>query len=238
MAIWDRLRKRLENDANDGDLDRPDLVRAVVDGILALRRRGATGEDVFPAGIIVRVTSPGSLETLRAFVADTSFDQEVDDRLRNELARPGDFPARRYAFAVGDQAVLLEEDPAPVLAILEIEGGDRAGTRYPVGTNRKEWRLGRGPWHSEQRLANDIVLADELRWVSRAAAVLRRAGSCFEVEARDQGELLLVLPRGGSPQRPAMTATRRVPVRPGDVLELGDGQGARIRVLVLPPEAP
>lgn len=239
MGWLDEMKRRLSDDASDGDLDRPDLLRQVVRGVLAMRRRGSGGEEVFPAGVLVRVTTPGSLETLRAWVTDPTFEADVEARLVNELARPGDLPVRRYLIEAGEKnAVSLSEDAAPTIAVIVVEGGDRDGDRYPVGANRREWRVGRGRWHTENRLPNDIILSEGARWVSRAAAVLRRSGALFEVESREQGEFVVVLPAQGAPQRPAMTATRRVPVRLGDRIEFHDGKEARISLSVRAPEAP
>jgi hypothetical protein len=83
---------------------------------------------------------------------------------------------------------------------------------------------------------NDIVLAEEAPWLSRAAAVLRREGAGFELEARDQGEFLVVLPLNGSAKRPAMTARGAVAVSPGDRIEFHDGKQARLALRIDAPE--
>lgn len=240
MGWLDKLRVAASEDASDGDLDRPDVLRATVKGILAQRRRGPAGTEVFPPGVVVHVTvRGGGVETIRGWVGDPAFEREVDARLVNELARPGELPARRYVVDAGERSgVRVDEDAAPCFAVLVVEGGDHAGDRYPIGVGRKEWRIGRGRWHTENRLPNDIVLSEDARWLSRAAAVLRRAGSLFELEAREQGEYVVVLPADGAPQRPAMTAARRVAVRIGDRVEFHDGKDARITLLVAAPERP
>lgn len=239
MSWIDKLKAAVTaDDASDGDLDRPDLVRQVSRGILALRRRGPTGVEELPPGVRVTVeVAGGSLELLRGWVADPAFEREIDARLLNDLARPGELPARRYVVVEAERtAVRIDEDAAPTFCVLVIEGGDRHGDRYPVGPGRREWRMGRGRWHTDNRLPNDVILTEDARWVSRAAAVLRRTGSLFEVEAREQGEFVVVVPADGSPQRPAMTASRKVPVGIGDRVEFHDGRDAHITLVVRPLE--
>lgn len=240
MGILDKLRGTPLADDSDGELGRDDLVRRVVQGVLRLRRYGAAGHDTFPDGVIVRVRAAGGrVETLRAFAADPAVEREIDARLLNELAKPGELPLRRWDVSAGEgDGVEVIEDPSPVLAVLVVEGGDRDGDRYPVTPGRREWRLGRGRWHHDQRLPNDVVLTDTLSWVSRAAALLRRGSGLFELEARDQGEYLIVHPFDGTPRRPAMTASGRVAVRVGDRIELHDGKDARIVLHVRGADAP
>jgi hypothetical protein len=121
-----------------------------------------------------------------------------------------------------------------------VEGGDRDGDRYPVELTRKEWRVGRGRWHQEdgpgRRVANDVVLTDTLPWVSRAAAVLRRTGAHLDVEAREQGEFLIVVRQDGSQVRPAVTASGKAPLRVGERIELHDGRDARLCLRLDPAE--
>ena len=232
MGFLDKLRSGLRG--GDDELGRDDLLRAAEDGILALKRHGVRGRETFPTGVrIVIRASEGSLVTLRAFVDDPSFERDLEARLRNRLVSPESLPARRYRVERGAPAGVSVEEEAHVLAgVLVVEGGDRDGDRHPVDLTRKEWRLGRGRWHQEdgpgRRLANDIVLTDSLAWVSRAAAVLRRAGAHLEVESREQGEFLMVIRQDGSQIRPAVTASGRAPLRVGERLELHDGRDARL----------
>lgn len=243
MGILDKLKEAFPTVAggvaraaadDDGELGREDLLRQTVKGILALRRHGARGVDEFPAAVLVHITvATGSIETLRRWTRDSAFEREMEARLLNELATPGDLPARRYDIAAGERdGIEVSEDAAPIWAVLVIDGGDRDKDRYPVEGARREWRLGRGPWHVDHRLPNDIILATEDRWVSRAAAILHRTGALFEVEAREQGEFLVVHPRDGTPKRPAMVPSGRVAVQIGDTLEFHDGADHHIRVHV------
>ncbi|MFZ5480570.1 MAG: hypothetical protein ACOZNI_27655 [Myxococcota bacterium] len=242
MSLFDKLKRSLSG--GEDELGRDDLLRRVEDGILALKRHGARGREVFPAGVRVRVVAAdGSLATLRGFVADPAFERELEARLANRLATPDQLPARRYEVVAGEPTdVTVIEDPDRVAAVLVIEGGDRDGDRFPVELGRREWRVGRGKWHQErpddQRLPNDIVLTESLAWVSRAAAIVRRAGALLEVEARQQGEFLVVVKRDGTQQRPAMTASGRIPLAVGDRVELHDGQNGRVALRVESAEEP
>ncbi len=225
---------------NDGELGRADLVALAARGILSMARRDAKGNMVLPPGVLIAVTAAdGSLETLRGWVKDPATNKEIDARLLNERIDAADLPARRWTVARADKNGLeVVDDPDPVVAVLVVDGGDRHGDRFPVGPGRREWRIGRGRWHGDNRLPNDIVLAESAPWLSRGAAVLRRAGSGFEVESRAQGEFLVVIPRDGTPRRPALTASGRVPLHVGDLLEFHDGNDASIRLRVeAPPEA-
>lgn len=232
MSFLDTIRRGLRG--GDDELGREDLLRATEEGILALKRHGARGREVFPAGVRVRVrANEGGVVTLKAFVADPSFERELEARLQNRLVAPEGLPARRYVIESGEPAgITVEEDDQPLAGVFVIEGGDQDGSRFPVDLGRKEWRLGRGRWHQErpddQRLPNDIVLTDSLAWVSRAAALIRRSGALLEIEARQQAEYLIVVRRDGTQVRPAMTASGRAPLRVGDRIELHDGHNGKI----------
>ncbi len=229
MRWFDDLRRSFAADT-DGELGRADLVSLAARGILDLARRDLKGEPSFPPGVILRVSArEGSLETLRGWAADPTTEREITARLLNERLDPSVLPARRWEVERGERdGVEVVEDPAPVLGVLVVEGGDHDGDRYPIGPARREWRIGRGRWHTDNRVQNDVVLAEAAPWLSRGAAILRRTGSGFEIEARDQGEFVVVLPRDGTPRRPAMTASGRVPVALGDRVEFHDGREARI----------
>jgi hypothetical protein len=219
---------------NDGELGGADLVILACQGILALARRDTKGVVVLPAGVVLRVTAAdGSLETLRAWTKEPSTDAEIAARLLNERFEAAAQPARRWEVQRGEKnAIEVFEDASPVLAVLVVEGGDKDGDRQPVGPGRREWRLGRGRWHADNRLRNDIVLADDAPWLSKAAAILRREGAAFELESRDQGEYVVVVPRDGTPKRPAMTASGKVVVAVGDRIEFHDGKEAMIALRV------
>lgn len=242
MGFLDRIRRGLA--AGDDELGRDDLLRAAEEGILALKRHGARGKEVFPAGVrIVVRAEEGSIATLERFVRAAAFERELEARLQNRLVSPEALPARRYVVERGEPAgVTVEEDDAMLAGVLVVEGGDRSGDRYPVDLTRREWRVGRGRWHQErpddQRLPNDVVLTESIAWVSRAAALIRRTGALLEVEARQQSEFLLVVRRDGTQVRPAMTASGRTPLHVGDRVELHDGGTERIVLRLDPPEEP
>lgn len=242
MRLLDSLRKTLGGGADE--LGRDDLLQKVEDGVLALRRHGARGREVFPDGVRVRITAAeGSIATLRGFVSDASFERDLEARLTNRLVKPEALPARRYEVVQGDvPGVTVEDDPVGLIGVLVIEGGDKDAARYVMELGRKEWRLGRGPWHQEraddQRLPNDLILSDNLAYVSRAAAILRRSGAQLEVESRQQGEFLIVQRKDGAQLRPAMTASGRVPLKVGDRMVFHDGRNERLTVILLPVEEP
>lgn len=224
MRWLNALKRSLSSD-NDGELGRADLVALVAQGILSLGRRGTRGEWVFPEAVIVRVhAASGSLEVLRAWANDPVTEAEITARLLNERVEARDAPFRRWEIEIGDaEGVDVVGDPSAIFAVLVVEGGDRDGDRFPLGAGRREWRLGRGRWHTDQRVQNDVMLSETATWLSRAAAILRRSGSGFEIEARDQGDYIVVMPREGAPRRPAMTASGRVSLALGDRVEFNDG---------------
>jgi hypothetical protein len=234
---WLEKFKRVIGQDTDGELGRADLVALASRGILSLGRRDERGKLVYPPGVVLRVTAcDRSLETLRAWARDPATEAEVSARLLNEGIAAGDQPVRRWEVERGEEdRVEVIEDASPVYAVLVVSGGDRDGDRFPVGAGAREWRIGRGRWHADNRLQNDIVLSDAATWLSRAAAVLRRTPGGFELESRDQGEYVAVHPRDGTPRRPAMSASGRVAVAIGDHVEFHDGNAAR---LLLRVEAP
>lgn len=242
MKLLDKLKETWA--AGDGEFSRDDVLREVERGILALARRGVRGRETFPPSVLVTITAAeGGVETLRGFVTDPSFERDLEARLQNRLLDPQALPARRYTVALGDRpGVAVAEDATTVQGSFVVTGGDRDGSRYPVELSRKEWRVGRGPWHQErpndQRLPNDIVATDSLAWVSRAAAIVRRSGAFLEVESRQQGDFLLVVRKDGTQLRPAMTASGRIPLAFGDRLVLHDGGAGRVELRLEPLGGP
>ena len=234
---WFEQFKRVALADTDGELGRADLVALATRGILALGRKGTRGDLEFPPGIILRVSAKeGSLETLRGWVADPATEREITARLLNERIALSALPARRWEVERGDaDGVEVLDDPAPILGVLVVDGGDRDGDRYPIGPARRDWHVGRGRWHADNRVLNDIVLAEVAPWLSRAAAVFRRGPSGFEIESRDQGEFVIVVPQTGTPRRPAMTASGRVPLTVGDRVDFHDGKDARISLRLEAP---
>jgi len=234
MPDWkDRIRKAF--DGGEEELTREDVLRRVVDGILPLSSFGARGVEVFPVAVTVRIgVGQGSVEVVREMVDDPEFEREVESRLVNRLTRADRerLPLRRYVVEKAEtNAVVVEEDRDAAVARLTVEGGDCDGRALVLAASQREFRLGRTKWHGgDRRVPNDLVVSEEDRYVSRAAAILRRAGSFLELESRDQGECLVVVRADGARIRPARTATGRLLLRPGDVLELNDGADAAVRL--------
>jgi len=236
MGLFDRLRALVEPDSDS--LDRPDLRRRVVEGILQLRRRGQHGVEMLPLSVLVEVVvGEGSVEVVRRFVDEPAFDGEIDGELRNRLVgvRPDALPRRRYVVSSGERsAVTVSESDSGITARLCIRGGDRDGERLSLSAGLREYRMGRGEWHEPGVVANDIALG--AAFVSRRAAVLRVAGSALEVTALDQGECLVVVRSDGKRIRPTNTRSRRVRVGPGDLLEFNDGGDQQICVEIQSPD--
>lgn len=238
MRLLDQIRESLRG--GDDELGRDDLLRRVEEGILAQKRFGRRGAEVFPPGVFVRVqTLEAGLGTVRGFIEDPSFDRDLEARLQNRLTNPDVLPARRYELAAGPaHEVQVQEDLSALSGCFVLVGGDNDGHRHPIELGRREWRLGRGRWHQErpddQRLPNDIVLTESLPFVSRAAAIVRRSGAFLEVESRQQGEFLVVTRRDGTMLRPALTASGRIPLAVGDELTFHDGRDAELRVRLDP----
>jgi hypothetical protein len=72
-------------------------------------------------------------------------------------------------------------------------------------------------------VANDVIVADADKTISRRAARLRRAGASLEIESLDQREAMVVVKPDGTKLRPALSASGRVPIRVGDSIEFTDG---------------
>jgi hypothetical protein len=217
-----------------GELGQPDLLREVVDGILKLRRHGDRGFEMLPPEVEVRISvGEGSVHVVQRFVEDPAFDREVGATVLNRLVKSREdlMPVRRYLVRPGTETSVEVVESLPRAYTLRVHGGDRNGTTFPIPAARKEVLLGRGPWHGDgPQVANDVVLSDNERAVSRRAARLHRTGSFFELEALDQREAVAVSQPDGQKRRPALSASGRVPVRPGDVIEFTDGTRALLSV--------
>jgi hypothetical protein len=215
-------------DGGASETGRPDLLRRVVDGILKLASHGDRGLVVMPPEVDVRINvAEGSLQVIERFVNDPAFDREVEAEVLNRLvrAREDQMPRRRYVVASSDKPSVVVTEAPPRTYSLRMQGGDRDGQAVPLPGARRDLLLGRGPWHGDdQHVANDVVLCDSERGVSRRAARLRRVGAAFEVESLDQREALSVLRPDGQRLRPSLSASGKVPLRPGDVLEFTDGK--------------
>jgi hypothetical protein len=209
------------------ELGQPDLLRKVVDGILKLRRHGGRGIEVLPEEVQVRIkVGEGGVQAIQTFLEDPSFDREVEASLLNRLvhAREDRMPVRHYSVEAGDRtSVEVAEIPARTLQF-RVAGGDRDGLKIPVPPGRRDLLIGRGPWHGDdQHVANDVIVANADKTISRRAARIRRAGAALEIESLDQREAMVVVKPDGSKLRPALSASGRVPVRPGDAIEFTDG---------------
>ena len=174
----------------------------------------------------------GSVQVIERFVNDPPSTARSRRALLNQLvrAREDRMPVRRYFVKAGKKTQVAVKESPPGRYQLRIEGGDRDGqTSRALPAASDVFLLGRGPWHGDdQQVANDvIVLARARSAVSRRAARLHRVGGGFELESLDQREALVVAQPDGQRLRPALSASGRVPVRPGDAIEFTDGSEDR-----------
>ena len=212
-----------------------DLIRRVVEAIMPLRSDGPRGETVFPAEVIVRITVPeGSTAVVQEFIDRPELDREVGAALANRCdVAPDALPAREYIVSAADRASVTASEGAPKAWRLVIEGGDRDGNALELPAGWSELAFGRGPWHGADHGArNDLVVCDKTEFVSRRAGRLYRAGHQLEIVSLDQGDQLAVKRAAGDAVRPARTARGRATIKPGDVIELGDGRGSTLRLRV------
>lgn len=218
------------------ELGQPDLLRRVTEGIVALARHADRGLPVLPPEVEVRIrVGGGGVQTIERFVQDPAFDREVEARVLNELVRlrPDGLPVRRYLVEPGERnAVEVKEAPLRRFR-LHIQGGDRDGAAVTLPPSRRQYLLGRGDWHGEEmQVANDVVLSESERAVSRRAARLHRSAAGLEIESLDQREALVVERQDGERVRPALTASGRVPLAFGDRIEFTDGKRPVVTIVV------
>ncbi|HEY7509465.1 MAG TPA: hypothetical protein VIG50_04390 [Vicinamibacteria bacterium] len=218
------------------ELGQPDLLRRVTEGIVALARHADRGLPVLPPEVEVRIKiGEGGTQTIERFVQDPAFDREVEARVLNELVRlrPDGLPVRRYIVETGEKnSVEVKEAPLRRFR-LRIQGGDRDGAAITLPPQRRQYLLGRGDWHGdEMQVANDVVLSESERAVSRRAARLHRSAAGLELESLDQREALIVEKQDGDRLRPALTASGRVPLAFGDRVEFTDGKRPVVTILV------
>jgi hypothetical protein len=212
-----------------------DLVRSVVDEIAKLKRYGARGEVVFPMEVVVRVTvGEGSVDVVQGFVDRPELDREVGAALANRCDVAIDqVPRREYVVSPADRTTVSVTEGAPKAWQLVIDGGDRSGATLTFPAGWSEAAFGRGEWHgADQHARNDLIVCEHIEFVSRRAGRLYRAGHLIEVASLDQGDLLSVKRANGETVRPARTARGRASVRPGDAIELSDGRGGIVRLVV------
>jgi hypothetical protein len=219
--------KSLLGGVMDGELGHPDLLRRVVDGIAKLKRHADRGVEVLPPEVEVHITvGEGSVQVIERFVSDPAFDREVEAGLRNKLvrAREDRMPVRRYFVKAGKRTQVVAKETPPKTYHLRIDGGDRGGNSVAMAGDKRVFLVGRGTWHGDdQQVANDVIVSDGEKAISRRAARLHRVSGSFELEALDQSEALIVSRPDGQRLRPALAASGRVPVHPGDVIEFTDG---------------
>ena len=218
------------------ELGQPDLLRRVSAGIVALARHADRGLPVLPAEVEVRIrVGDGGTQTIERFVQDPAFDREIEARVLNELVRlrPDGLPVRRYVVEAADRTT-VEVKEAPLRRFrLRIQGGDRDGAAITLPPTRRQYLLGRGDWHGdEMQVANDVVLSESERAVSRRAARLHRSAAGLELESLDQREALVVEKQDGERVRPALTASGRVPLAFGDRIVFTDGKSPVITAVV------
>jgi hypothetical protein len=218
------------------ELGQPDLLRRVTDGIVSLARHADRGLPVLPPEVEVRIrVGEGSVQVLERFVQDPAFDREVEARVLNELVRlrPDGLPVRRYVVEPAEKTS-IEVREAPLRRFrLRIQGGDRDGAAVTLPPTRRQYLLGRSDWHGdEMQVANDVVLCESERAVSRRAARLHRSAAGLELESLDQREAVIVQKADGERLRPALTASGRVPLGPGDRVEFTDGKRPVLTVLI------
>ena len=217
-----------------GELGQPDLLRRVTEAIAGLARHAGSGRPTLPREVDVFIeVGEGSLQVVERFVQDPAFDQEVQGRLLNELVRvpPEELPLRRYRVEAAPQTRITVREAPPRKFLLRIEGGDRDGARLALPAARRDFLLGRGEWHGDEPgVANDIVLSETEKAVSRRAARLHRCGRGLELQSLDQQEALVVIRPDGERVRPVLAARGRVLVGPDDVIELTDGHAPVLRV--------
>jgi len=222
---WSTFKSILTGGATE--LGQRDLLRRVVDEILKLRRHGDLGVEVLPAEVEIRIgVGEGSVQVLERFVQHAAFDREVEAMLLNRLVRlrEDQLPVRRYIVEAADQTRVEVKERPPRPFRLRVEGGDRDGTVVPLPAARRDFLIGRGVWHGDdQQVANDVIVSEGERGISRRAARLHRAGSFFELEAVNQREALSVVRPDGHRLRPFLSASGRVPVHAGDRIEFTDG---------------
>jgi hypothetical protein len=212
-----------------------DLIRRVVEAVATLRRYGPKGEVAFPDAVIVRITvAEGGAAVVQGFIDRPELDREVGAALANKCdVDAGALPVREYVVSVADRTTVTASEGAAKSWQLVIVGGDRDGQALSLPASWTDLSFGRGAWHGADHGAkNDIIVCDKTEFVSRRAGRLFRAGHVLEVAALDQGDELVVRRPSGETVRPARTARGRAVIKIGDAIELGDGRGGTVRLVV------
>lgn len=202
-----------------------DLIRRIVEAIAPLKVYGPKGEPTFPDEVVVRITvAEGSRAVIQGFIDKPELDREVGAALANKCdVAPQLLPTREYVVSAADRTSIIATEGAPRPWKLTIVGGD-AEQAITLPASWDELQFGRG--------ANDLEVCAKTEFVSRRAGKLYRAGHQLEVAALDQGDELVVRRESGETVRPSRTARGRAVVKPGDTIELGDGRGQVVKLVV------
>jgi hypothetical protein len=171
---------------------------------------------------------------VQEFIDRPELDREVAAALANRCdVAIEDLPVREYVVSQADRTSITASEGAPKAWQLAIEGGDLDGGALALPGGWSELSFGRGPWHGADHGArNDLIVCEKTEFVSRRAGRLYRAGHQLEVASLDQGDELAVRRTSGELVRPARTARGRAVLKQDDVIELGDGRGATLRLRV------
>lgn len=205
-----------------------DLIRRIVEAIVPLKVHGPKGEATFPDEIVVRITVPqSSMAVIQGFIDKPELDREVGAALANRCdVAPHALPLREYVVSAADRKSITATQGAPRAWKIAIAGGDLDGQALALPASWTELGFGRGG------ADNDLVVCEKTEFVSRRAGRLYRAGNQLEVASLDQGDELVVRRASGEQIRPARTARGRAVVKPDDVIELGDGRGNVLELVV------
>lgn len=205
-----------------------DLIRRIVDAIAPLKVYGRKGDVTFPDDVIVRITvAEASLSVIQGFVDKPELDREVGAALANRCdVAPQALPTREYVVSAADRSSIIATEGAPRVWRIVVSGGDRDGSQLPLPASWSELTFGRGAD------SNDLAVCEKTEFVSRRAGKLHRAGNQLEVASLDQGDELVVRRPSGETVRPARTARGYAVVKADDTIELGDGRGNLVKLLV------
>lgn len=217
------------------ELDWDDLVRGIVEAVASARRYGPRGEVAFPPAVVVRITvTEGGVAIVQGFLDRPELDREVTAGLANRCdVGLDELPVREYVVSVADRASITATEAAPKPWRLVIAGGDLDGQTLALPAGWSELAFGRGPWHgADHGVRNDLVVCERTEFVSRRAGRLYHVGHQLEVASLDQGDELAVRRASGEAIRPARTARGRAVAAAGDAIELGDGLGQTLRLIV------
>jgi hypothetical protein len=213
---------------DSGELGWDDLIRGIVDAIAPLKVYGPKGEATFPDEVVVRITVGEATQTvIQSFIDKPELDREVGAALANRCdVAPQALPTREYVVSAADRTSIVATEGAARSWKIAVAGGDRDGTQLPLPASWSELAFGRGAAN------NDLAVCDKTEFVSRRAGKLYRAGNQLEVASLDQGDELVVRRPSGETVRPARTSRGRAVVKADDTIELGDGRGNVLKLLV------